>query len=72
LTSSYKAKYPLDAIALKALAHGNLTVGPAATQIYHPLNGAWQAMFDLAVYQGQIAKALTTGQSMYAQEIASA
>jgi multiple sugar transport system substrate-binding protein len=72
LTPSYRAKYPLDAIALKALAHGNLTVGPAATQIYHPLNGAWQAMFDLAVYQGQIVKALKTGQSMYTQEIASA
>lgn len=71
LTPAYKAKYPLDAIALKALAHGNLTVGPAATDIYHPLNGAWQTMFDLAVYEGQITKALKVGQSDYASEIAS-
>jgi multiple sugar transport system substrate-binding protein len=72
LTPAYKAKYPLDAVALKALAHGNLTVGPAANDIYHPLSGAWQAMFDQAVYKGQITAALQTGQSMYTQEIASA
>jgi multiple sugar transport system substrate-binding protein len=72
LTPAFKAKYPLDAVALKALANGNLTVGPAANNIYHPLSGAWQTMFDQAVYQGQITAALNTGQSMYAQEIASA
>jgi multiple sugar transport system substrate-binding protein len=72
LTPAFKAKYPLDAVALKALAHGNLTVGPAANDIYHPLSGAWQAMFDEAVYKGQVAAALKTGQSMYTQEIASA
>lgn len=72
LTPAYKTKYPLDAIALKALAHGNLTVGPAANDIYHPLNGAWQSMFDLAVYKGQISQALKTGQSDYSEEIASA
>jgi multiple sugar transport system substrate-binding protein len=72
LTPAFKAEYPLDAVALKALANGNLTVGPAANDIYHPLSGAWQAMFDQAVYKGQITAALQTGQSMYTQEIASA
>lgn len=72
LTPSYKARFRLDSIALKALAHGNLTVGPAATEIYHPLNGAWQAMFDEAVYSGNVTQALKIGQSDYASEIASA
>ncbi len=72
LTPAYKAKYPLDAIALKALARGNLALGPAVNDIYHPLNGGWQVMFDEAVFKGQIAAALKEGQSLFAQEIASA
>jgi multiple sugar transport system substrate-binding protein len=72
LTPSYKAKYPLDAIALKALARGNLALGPAVNDIYHPLNGGWQVMFDQAVFKGQVAAALKTGQSMFTEEIASA
>lgn len=72
LTPAFKAKYPLDAIALQALAHGNLALGPAVNDIYHPLNGGWQTMFDQAVFKGQITAAVKQGQSLFTQEIAAA
>jgi multiple sugar transport system substrate-binding protein len=72
LTPSFKSKYPLDAIALKGLQHGNLTLGPSANQVYHPLSGGWWTMVSDAVYGGNISGALAKGQSLFTSEIAQA
>jgi multiple sugar transport system substrate-binding protein len=67
LTSAYKAKNPYNAVALQALSHGSAPV----TLIYDPAfnepNSPWFQMFSQAVYKGDIAGALKTGQNGFEQ-----
>jgi multiple sugar transport system substrate-binding protein len=69
LTPAYQKANPLDAVALAALAHGNLHLGAAAAEIDQPVSGALPEMFDKAVYQGQIGPAITAGQAAVAAAI---
>jgi multiple sugar transport system substrate-binding protein len=63
LTPAYKAKNPYNAVALKALAHGSAPVTLIYDAAFNEPNSPWFQMFSQAVYKGDIAGALKTGQS---------
>ena len=63
LTPAYKATNPYNAVALKALAHGSAPVTTIYDAAFNEPNSPWFQMFSQAVYKGDIAGALKTGQA---------
>lgn len=69
LTPAFSAKNPEDAVALKALAKGYAPVGLIYNQAFNVPQGPWFAMFQTAVYDGNMQQALQQGQSGFTQLI---
>lgn len=63
LTPAYAKANPFDAVALKALAKGSAPVTTIYDQAFNEPNSPWFQMFTEAVYDGNIAGALKTGQA---------
>jgi multiple sugar transport system substrate-binding protein len=62
LTPAYKKKNPYNAVALKALEHGSAPVTTIYDAAFNEPNSPWMQMFSQAVYKGDVAGALKTGQ----------
>jgi len=62
-TPALLKKYPYDAVALKALAHGSVEYTVAYNQVFNAPGSPWMRMFQEAVYAGNVAGALSAGQS---------
>jgi len=69
LTPAYKAKNPYNAVALQALAHGSAPVTTVYDAAFNEPNSPWFQMFSQAVYKGDIAGALKTGQAGFEQVV---
>jgi multiple sugar transport system substrate-binding protein len=69
LTPGYKAKNPYNAVALEALAHGSAPVTTVYDAAFNEPNSPWFQMFSQAVYKGDVAGALKTGQSGFTRAI---
>jgi multiple sugar transport system substrate-binding protein len=67
LTPAFSARYPLDAVALKALGHGYAPVTLIYDTAFNQPSGPWFQMFTTAVYGGNMSKALQQGQSGFTQ-----
>jgi multiple sugar transport system substrate-binding protein len=67
LTPAYSAAHPLDAVPLKALAHGYAPVTLIYNQAFNEASGPWFQMFQTAVYGGKMTQALQQGQSGFTQ-----
>jgi multiple sugar transport system substrate-binding protein len=67
LTPAFSAKYPLDAVALKALARGYAPVTLIYDTAFNQPSGPWFQMFTTAVYGGNMAAALRQGQTGFTQ-----
>jgi multiple sugar transport system substrate-binding protein len=67
LTAAYKQKNPYNAVALQALAHGSAPVTLIYDAAFNEPNSPWFQMFSQAVYKGDIAGALKTGQAGFEQ-----
>jgi multiple sugar transport system substrate-binding protein len=63
LTPAFAAKYPYDAVALKALAKGSVEYTLAYDAVYNEPGSPWFKMFEDAVYDGNMSAALQEGQS---------
>jgi multiple sugar transport system substrate-binding protein len=63
LTPAFSAQFPLDAVALKALAHGYAPVTLVYDQVFNQASGPWFQMFTTAVYDDNMTQALQQGQS---------
>jgi multiple sugar transport system substrate-binding protein len=63
LTSTFAAKNPYDAVALKALAKGSVEYTLAYDAVYNEPGSPWFKMFEEAVYSGNLSGALQQGQS---------
>ncbi len=63
LTPAYKKKNPYNAVALKALANGSAPVTTIYDAAFNEPNSPWFQMFSQAVYKGDLAGALKTGQA---------
>ena len=63
LTPAFSAKFPLDAVALKALAKGSVEYTLAYDAVYNEPGSPWFKMFEEAVYSGNVNTALQQGQT---------
>ena len=63
LTPSFAAKFPYDAVALKALAKGSVEFTLAYDAVYNEPGSPWFKMFEEAVYSGNVNTAITQGQT---------
>jgi multiple sugar transport system substrate-binding protein len=71
LTPEFTAKYPFDAVALKALVRGYAPVTLIYDTAFNQPSGPWFQMFQTAVYGGNISGALSQGQSGFTQLLSS-
>ncbi len=69
LTPAFSAKYPFDAVALKALGNGYAPVTLTYNATYNQPSGSWFQMFTTAVYGGNLSGALQQGQTGLTQEL---
>jgi multiple sugar transport system substrate-binding protein len=69
LTPAFIAKFPFDAVALKALGHGYAPVTLTYNATYNQPSGSWFQMFSTAVYGGNISKGMQQGQAGLTQEL---
>ena len=67
LTPAFSSAHPLDAVPLKALAHGYAPVTLIYNQAFNEASGPWFQMFQTAVYDGKMSTALQQGQSGFTQ-----
>ena len=67
LTPAFSSAHPLDAVPLKALAHGYAPVTLIYNQAFNEASGPWFQMFQTAVYEGKMSTALQQGQSGFTQ-----
>jgi multiple sugar transport system substrate-binding protein len=67
LTPDFTAKFPFDAVALKALAHGYAPVTLIYDTAFNQPSGPWFQMFQTAVYDGNISGGLKQGQAGFTQ-----
>jgi multiple sugar transport system substrate-binding protein len=67
LTPAFEKANPLDVVALKALAHGVAPATTAYNSIFNQAGGPWLTMFDTAVFNGQVARAMTSAQQGFDQ-----
>lgn len=72
LSSSFLARYPYDAVALRALKNGSVEYTLAYNQLFNAPGSPWDKMFNEAVYNGNVGGALSTGQAAFASTLASA
>jgi multiple sugar transport system substrate-binding protein len=63
LTPAFSAKFPYDAVALRALAKGSVEYTLAYDAVYNEPGSPWFKMFEEAVYSGNVNTALTQGQT---------
>jgi multiple sugar transport system substrate-binding protein len=63
LTPAFTAKYPYDAVALKALAKGSVEYTLAYDAVFNEPGSPWFKMFEEAVYSGNVSTGLQQGQS---------
>ena len=63
VTAAFKAKYPMVAQIVGYLPHGQAPYTVAHDALFNLVSQPWQEMFNTAVYNGNVAKALTQGQS---------
>lgn len=63
LDSTFLKEHPFDAVVLRALKNGYAPPTTAYNSLFNQPNGPWFAMFRQAVYQGDVAGAMKTGQS---------
>ncbi len=63
LTPSFTAKFPYDAVALKALAKGSVEYTLAYDAVYNEPGSPWFKMFEEAVYSGNVSGGIQEGQS---------
>ncbi len=63
LTPAFTAKYPYDAVALKALAKGSVEFTLAYDAVYNEPGSPWFKMFEEAVYNGNVNAAISQGQT---------
>jgi multiple sugar transport system substrate-binding protein len=63
LTPAFTAKYPYDAVALKALAKGSVEFTLAYDAVFNEPGSPWFKMFEEAVYSGNVNAGITEGQS---------
>ncbi len=71
LDTAYTQANPLDAVLLKALAHGSAPATLGYNSIFNEPSGPWLSMFNQAVYDGDIDGALRSGQSGFSQQLSS-
>ena len=67
LTPAFQRANPLDAVALRALAHGVAPATTAYNSIFNQAGGPWLTMFDTAVFSGRAKAAMTAGQQGFDQ-----
>jgi multiple sugar transport system substrate-binding protein len=63
LTPAFTAKYPFDAVALKALAKGSVEFTLAYDAVFNEPGSPWFKMFEEAVYSGNVNTGIQEGQS---------
>jgi multiple sugar transport system substrate-binding protein len=63
VTAAFKAKYPMVAQIVGYLPHGQAPYTVAHDALFNLVSQPWQEMFNTAVYNGNVSKALTQGQS---------
>jgi multiple sugar transport system substrate-binding protein len=63
LTPAFTAKYPYDAVALKALAKGSVEFTLAYDAVFNEPGSPWFKMFEEAVYSGNVKTGIQQGQS---------
>jgi multiple sugar transport system substrate-binding protein len=63
LTPAFAAKFPYDAVALKALAKGSVEYTLAYDAVFNEPGSPWFKMFEDAVYNGNLSGGLQEGQS---------
>jgi multiple sugar transport system substrate-binding protein len=62
LTPAFAAKYPYDAVAVKALGKGSVEYTLAYDAVYNEPGSPWFKMFEEAVYNGNVDNAISQGQ----------
>jgi len=62
LTPEFSKTYPYDAVALKALEKGSVEYTLAYDAVYNEPGSPWFKMFEEAVYNGNVNKAISEGQ----------
>jgi multiple sugar transport system substrate-binding protein len=62
LTPSFTAKFPYDAVALKALAKGSVEYTLAYDAVFNEPGSPWFKMFEESVYSGNVAQGVAQGQ----------
>jgi multiple sugar transport system substrate-binding protein len=67
LTPAFQRANPLDAVALRALAHGVAPATTAYNSIFNQAGGPWLTMFDTAVFNDRIKAAMAAGQTGFDQ-----
>lgn len=72
LTTKYKSKYPLNAVVLRALPKGYAPKTLAYNITFNQPGGPWLTMFNTAVFQGKIDKALKIGQEGFSNALVQA
>jgi multiple sugar transport system substrate-binding protein len=63
LTPAFAAKFPYDAVALKALAKGSVEYTLAYDAVFNEPGSPWFKMFEDAVYNGNLSAGIQEGQS---------
>lgn len=63
LTPAFAAKFPYDAVALKALAKGSVEYTLAYDAVYNEPGSPWFKMFEDAVYNSNLTGGIQEGQS---------
>jgi multiple sugar transport system substrate-binding protein len=63
LTPAFAAKWPYDAVALKALEKGSVEYTLAYDAVFNEPGSPWFKMFEAAVYNGNLGGAISGGQT---------
>jgi multiple sugar transport system substrate-binding protein len=67
LTPAFAKANPLDAVALRALAHGVAPATTAYNSIFNQAGGPWLSLFDTSVFNGQVKAATAAAQQGFDQ-----
>ena len=63
VTPAFLAKYPYEKVPLDTLKYGSVEYTLAYDQVFNEPGSPWSKMFDEAVFSGNVAGALKSGQS---------
>jgi multiple sugar transport system substrate-binding protein len=72
VTPQFIKKYPLDAVAAKSLPHGYASQTLAYNTAVNQVSGPFYQMFVTAVFRGNVAGAISAGQSGFARALVQA